>query len=147
MSEHNTPRREIKFRLFNKKSREMLYECVGVLPNRNESFAVIGSDGVLVNPSKDGDRILMQYTGLKDKNGKEIYEGDVLIGGVEFLPPAKPQYHVVTWETKQTWHGMVDGHLSKSVGFTFEYYYFTESGCEVIGNIYENPELLKSKHP
>lgn len=86
------------------------------------------------------DFILMQYTGLKDKTDKEIYEGDILTGGVEGT--TKKDYHVVKWEDLSTWHGMADGHKSKSVGFTFEYYYFTEKGCEVIGNIYENKDLL-----
>jgi uncharacterized phage protein (TIGR01671 family) len=54
---------------------------------------------------------LMQYTGLHDKNGKEIYEGDI-----------------VTWGNETNLRGMEDGY---------------NRDIEVIGNIYENPELIK----
>ena len=72
--------------------------------------------------------ILMQYTGLKDKNGKEIYEGDILKGTFYGFP--MPEYDYVFqiyWDEKEK-------------GFMASY--FEPSECEVIGNIYDNPELL-----
>ena len=69
---------------------------------------------------------LMQYTGLKDKNGKEIYEGDILkhkYGGTQF---AAVTFHDCSFYT--------GGVLLQSNH---------SSVIEVIGNIYENPELLK----
>ena len=72
--------------------------------------------------------ILMQYTGLKDKNGKEIYEGDILKGTFYVFP--MPEYDYVFqiyWDEKEK-------------GFMASY--FEPSECEVIGNIYDNPELL-----
>mgnify|MGYP001601461374 FL=1 len=87
-----------------------------------------------------GNYILMQFTGLLDKQGKEIYEGDIL--------EADSSYHV--WGGKK---------LSKFIGVvkwdnekTGYYCSFKDTNrsdfdiphIEVIGNIYENPELIKS---
>ena len=68
---------------------------------------------------------LMQYTGMKDKNGKEIYEGDI----VKILGAGKS---FVFYQ---------DG--SFLVRFPEENTLLWSVICEVIGNIYENPELLK----
>jgi uncharacterized phage protein (TIGR01671 family) len=81
---------------------------------------------------------IMQFTGLTDKNGKEIYEGDVLRGftrndEIEYVLPLRfhPQrgYHVeneATVDDQIIYDNFVD---------------LTET--EIVGNIYENPELLK----
>jgi len=82
----------------------------------------------------DGERgvAIMQYTGLKDKNGKEIYEGDVLkwdstgSGDENFID-------VISWDNGKS--AFMSGE---------DFLYFEElSEIEVIGNIYENPELIK----
>ena len=62
---------------------------------------------------------LMQYTGLKDKNGKEIYEGDV----VKFIN---------TFQVEET----------RAIEFPRDYGFITCYEFEIIGNIYENPELI-----
>jgi len=97
--------REIKFRIWDKKTKQ-IFE-VGLW---NISEYVFSST-----------YILMQYTGLKDVHGKEIYEGDIVIEGYK----GKYGTYEVKWNVKGFNLGSEDGD---------EY--------EVIGNIYENPELL-----
>ena len=76
---------------------------------------------------------LMQSTGLKDKNGVEIFEGDVLTSNVQpckMVNPIKDGYGVVRFE-----NGMFKLGAISLVTFI--------SKMEVIGNIYENPNLLE----
>lgn len=86
------------------------------------------------NPDTGGfsvidEQILMQYTGLKDKNDKEIYEGDIVIdlnGRKGFV---ESQYGCFGWSIIPA-------------GFS-TFFKVAGSKFEVIGNIYENKELLK----
>lgn len=68
--------------------------------------------------------ILMQYTGLKDKNGQEIYEGDIVKGGF-----SGKNFEVIFKEGSFYAREML--------------LYGINPECKVIGNIYENPDLLK----
>ena len=71
---------------------------------------------------------IMQYTGLKDKNGAEIYEGDVIIKTATENSYVSAPF-VVQWLEKQAGFNVAKG----------DHHYY-----EIIGNIYENPELLKA---
>ena len=83
-----------------------------------------------------GEFVLMQFTGLKDKNGKEIYEGDVILLLIEDVPyPFE-----VLWE-----HGHMRFGLRDMEGeIEHDSWAFTpHNDFEIIGNIHENPELIK----
>lgn len=80
----------------------------------------------------DEDLILMQYTGLKDKNGKEIYEGDIVESEKNMMFNQGKQTDQVRFEDGAFKVATVN--LST---ITTSFY------PEVIGNIYENPELLE----
>lgn len=101
--------------------------------------------------SFDDDHKIMQYTGLKDKNSKEIYEGDVLQkyitdyehedyqefvdSGYETIEPMKKITDVCSLEHFRYWL------KNESFGYEGEYLESPED-WEIIGNIYENPELI-----
>mgnify|MGYP002798925987 FL=1 len=85
------------------------------------------------------DMILMQYTGLKDKNGKEIYEGDIIfIKGETKLLDIKGKV-----EYSNTFAQFIITNTGSIVNETEPLGDYEEENIEVIGNIYDNPELLE----
>lgn len=113
--------REIKFRAWDKVNKKMLHEGDRELDRYALSFdfqIVEASDTNLVMADDTTARLnLMQYTGLKDKNGKEIYEGDIV--------SSDGKKYEVRW-------------LDSSARFNL----YADGSEEVIGNIYENPDIL-----
>lgn len=118
--------RQIKFRAWDKSCNKMRGK------NGLKDCFSLRSDGV----SHD-DYILMQFTNHFDKNGKPIYEGDVLSNSTGKIDK------VIFYE---------NGFFGKSKSNMGKNHYWYNPLCadyiknkEVIGNIYENPELLKDK--
>ena len=121
--------REIKFRAWTREEYEEAYEM-------SESFRVTDLDGYYCMPpitwADKKDVILMQYTGLKDKNGKEIYEGDILEDDAYW-------YEVVWSINRGAW--LAQG--CRGTDHDIEAAEIAASrDCCRAGNIYENPELL-----
>ena len=132
--------REIKFRAWDKEENKMVRVTLLDFPEWSISY----QDGT--DYYKNGDRngfknedtdrcILMQYTGLKDKNGREIYEGDIL-RWVSSNPFSKGEIRTVKvyYTEAHFWcYGAIGVYLGELL---------INEKCEVIGNIYENPELI-----
>jgi uncharacterized phage protein (TIGR01671 family) len=145
--------REIKFRAWDNKKKEWLlgyelknlggFSLFGELMLLGEWSSVLSTFLFSRNGYTSDDLIVMQFTGLKDKNGKEIYEGDYLVvwelgcdtdkftyevkwcGGEDY-----PAFDLVGWPNEE-----INGLSELVQSGDWEY--------EVIGNIYENPELVK----
>lgn len=120
----NYMNRIIKFRIWDNKSQKMYNNPV--VSNYSYYLDDYHYNNDVSNKDIPKGQFLMQFTGLLDKNGKEIYEGDIVKGMFEAV-------NEVEWQ---------------NCGFRpFANDYFGDSGyspeeCEVIGNIYENKNLL-----
>ena len=77
---------------------------------------------------------VLQYVGLKDKCGKEIYEGDILVHR-NFIKEFVSLYEVQ--------YGQFGFSMFNPKDPEVEHYYVTSNLIEVIGNIYENPKLME----
>lgn len=99
-------------------------------------IAFSNSTGLMTTPAKD---ILMQYTGLKDKNGKEIYEGDII-----------DEFTYIGWCDEFKIFSMVFSNIDgkpycAQCGGDFMWQEFKHFPPEIIGNIHENPELVENE--
>lgn len=125
--------REIKFRAWDKKTKIMI-DLVKMTPLSVDSKLLPG----VFLPFEDNWE-LMQYTGLKDKNGKEIYEGDtVRLGEGSKGYETRPGKAAIIYRSAQYFAQHTDGGWFRMGSMNPE-------NIEVIGNIYENPELLEGK--
>ena len=133
--------RQIKFQIYWIAGHEMLYDKNNDLEFRdNENYPITYLSDATNHPESYKVR---QYTGLKDKNGTEIYDGDYIrystrtINGSIYTHVCRVfQHESGTWRI-EGYHE--DNHSYETKGTVYAVHLI----CEVIGNIYENPELVK----
>lgn len=135
-------KREIKFRAWDKENECYLYDiqraydmlsgCIKYCDGEDAVYEEECFAGFLDNEQY----IIEQYTGLHDKNGREIYEGDVLDIGLR-NQDGKPVIAPVSYETYAAGYVLDNGGNGIWQRLTKD--------CEVIGNIFEDKQLLEGK--
>ena len=137
--------RKIKFRIYDKELKESHIEELEDLCEDDYWY-----DGetevwsVLKDCNDKQERfVALQYTGLKDKNGKEIYEGDILQHLYDYCD--KTDRYAVTWDNDNLQYTFENIHKRNTYMALEDFYddYYGDYSIEVIGNIYKNPELLE----
>jgi uncharacterized phage protein (TIGR01671 family) len=135
-------KREIKFRAWDGKR---MFNPVEFVQDNSFSVGFFEGSGCITRE----DDPIMQYTGLKDKNGVEIYEGDVVKSNDSF----EPIFYISienypeeinpdpAYENKKNFHEFIHD-VIYSEGHS-DLLRCSRNKIEVIGNIYENPELLE----
>lgn len=135
--------REIKFRAWDKKQKRWANLQLSEMEFTRDGLLRVGETIEYGTHAEFNDFELMQYTGLKDKNGKEIYEGDIVrykeferfrdsesvhVSVVEYYcePNNRVGFAPMVWHTK-----VEDGYYNSEL-----------EDYEVIGNIYEHEHLL-----
>lgn len=130
--------REIKFRAWDKLNKEMVfldYIWNDHWYDKDGKATIDNCNSVMREKIYNKQLILMQFTGLKDKNGKDIYEGDIVQGNVgDDADFGKVEVY---------WRSGGFGVKNKFTEVDPDSITFVDlESCEVIGNIYENPNLL-----
>ena len=120
-----------KFRVWNNKMQKfhIVFSMHGIVNDTLEGYA------------KDDNFVLEQCTGLKDVNGKLIYEGDIVIkSDISAIGYSRTRVCKVHWH-----NDWLSWAITTQYGDTYELSEFEPQQYEVIGNIHENADLLELK--
>ncbi|MED1761526.1 YopX family protein [Bacillus subtilis] len=126
--------RQIKFRAWHKKWDRLINDIF--LGDSEVKFPIGNTSDILDINEEYSNLIFQQYTGLKDKNGREIYEGDHLFSqgnmdGIDYVGTVTYCENDAKYVLENV-HGRLE--------------WIPNNECWVKGNIYENPELQEASH-
>lgn len=141
-------KREIKFRGIDIKTKKFVYGSLVDFSELNDcpQYEIYSVDKTTKQQKYYKVVGIGQYTGLKDKNNKEIYEGDILETWYKEYPEYNKQYKGDLVTVKYNYGGFLLHFLLDWCGMSNNIEDLQNiTNYKVIGNIYENPELLKSK--
>lgn len=138
-----------RLRAWSKEEKEMYYDVEGQYDNCCNGMGTMAHQ-CLTDLLEDDRYIVEQCTGLKDKNGRLIYEGDIITPTLDYNEDK------VVAEIKfgnandylgfyPRWHGKYVEETKYNPGWRKDLYFWLEKGIEVVGNIHENPALLEEE--
>lgn len=132
--------REVKFRFFDKKANAFIkpendYDYNWLVKHDGTPCRVY-NDSCQVALKELDNIIVSQYTGLKDKNGIEIHEGDIIEYQVGINPRTARVKKIIVYHRDGFYFGNKNGKSPCKPGVK------EWKRCHIIGNIYENPELI-----
>ena len=126
--------RDLKFRAWDKKNKEMINLYLWIVPCRPpEDMDLIRFGSCFKIDAEISD--VMQYTGLKDSKGKEIYDGDI-------LKTNKGVIGQVIWENTGVWFRYRNVWNRTYQQYIWKTLTWANTRSEIIGNVYANKDLL-----
>lgn len=133
--------RKIKYRAWLKEEKKMVN--VETIDFTDKSMQYLEKneiiDAYLLRRIIFDDVELMQYTGIKDKNGKEIYEGDIVLIRID-------KTNILHKTVVKFKHGAFIADIIGDNDYIYLFHFgFNKDDFEVVGNIYENHKLLEEK--
>ena len=137
--------REIKFRILDKKSKSFITRPENLL--LGNKYYIDCSGNIIIRDTIDflhetnkDNYELMQYTGIKDKNGVEIYEGDIVLIRID-------KTNILHKTVVKFKHGAFIADIIGDNDYIYLFHFgFNKDDFEVIGNIYENKNLLEGNN-
>lgn len=108
-----------------------LFICFEENPHYCHQYSYMEIDGII----KVDENTICQYTGLTDKNGKKIWENDIICNHYDSLYPEEETMVLIVWDNFG-WK-IKESSSAEEINTAIDI-----ENCEVVGNIFDNPELL-----